>query len=458
MLRNNHVRVASTLVDLASILAALICAGMWPVRESTQFGSAVLLAAAHVSLFGLVWLLIANRLGTYNIPAGRNLRGCLLRTAEAWAATWGVAGLLANSILAPDRLDIWLVLLVGAALLGTSRLVLRMTPMGQAGGQRTLVVGACPSARQLSSGHEGQAALNFIGYIPFAGENAAEMAHLPKLGSVEELGAAVRDHRVEMALVSPSDTAITGDVHRVFKTCDELGLSVQYFPSFLDVEHLSVGIAWNESRIGLSMQALPNHSLAQLTKRTLDVVGAAVGVITLLPVLISCAVAIKLTGRGPVFFRQVRVGQMGETFQCLKFRTMRVGAHAQQELLRCASTQDGPAFKIPRDPRITKVGHLLRKFSLDELPQLLNVLLGDMSLVGPRPPIPTEVDNYTWWQRRRISVKPGLTCVWQVYGRNQVSFKRWVEMDLFYIDNWSLWLDLKLIAHTFRAVLRGTGM
>ena len=103
-------------------------------------------------------------------------------------------------------------------------------------------------------------------------------------------------------------------------------------------------------------------------------------------------------------------------------------------------------------------GRLLRKFSLDELPQLFNVLVGDMSLVGPRPPIPSEVEKYSWWQRRRISVKPGLTCVWQVWGRNRVSFKRWVEMDLYYIDNWSLWLDIKLIAHTFRTVLAGTGM
>jgi lipopolysaccharide/colanic/teichoic acid biosynthesis glycosyltransferase len=137
---------------------------------------------------------------------------------------------------------------------------------------------------------------------------------------------------------------------------------------------------------------------------------------------------------------------------------MRLGAHAQQELLRGMSTQDGPAFKLPKDPRMTRIGRLLRKFSLDELPQLINVLAGDMSLVGPRPPIPSEVENYSGWQRRRISVKPGLTCVWQVYGRNRVSFKRWVEMDLFYIDNWSLWFDIKLILHTFRAVVGGTGM
>lgn len=137
---------------------------------------------------------------------------------------------------------------------------------------------------------------------------------------------------------------------------------------------------------------------------------------------------------------------------------MRVGAHLGQEQLRAASIQDGPAFKIPNDLRVTPLGRFLRKFSLDELPQLLNVLVGDMSLVGPRPPLPSEVANYTAEQRRRISVKPGLTCVWQVHGRNRVSFQRWGEMDLFYIDNWSMWFDLKLIARTFWVVCRGTGM
>jgi len=195
-----------------------------------------------------------------------------------------------------------------------------------------------------------------------------------------------------------------------------------------------------------------------MTKRCVDLVGASFGVLALLPVLVGCALAVKVSSRGSVFFRQTRVGKNGRNFGCFKFRTMRVGAHAQQELLRGGSTQDGPAFKVPNDPRVTRVGRWLRKYSLDELPQLLNVLAGDMSLVGPRPPLPSEVEQYCGWQRRRISVKPGLTCVWQVYGRNRVSFRRWVEMDLYYIDNWSLWLDAKLVVHTVAVVLRGTGM
>ena len=201
-----------------------------------------------------------------------------------------------------------------------------------------------------------------------------------------------------------------------------------------------------------------NRPLGRLSKRTVDLIGATVGILALLPVLVACALAVKLTSRGPVFFRQKRIGKDGLPFTCLKFRSMRSGAQDQLELLRPASIQDGPAFKMPNDPRITWVGKYLRKYSLDELPQILNVLWGDMSLVGPRPPVPSEVLEYDPWQRRRISIKPGLTCIWQVWGRNQVSFNRWVEMDLDYIDNWSLWLDFKLIARTIPAMLKGTGM
>ncbi len=240
--------------------------------------------------------------------------------------------------------------------------------------------------------------------------------------------------------------------------CDKIGVGAQFFAPFLDLENLSASLTWIDGRLGLSLQSLPNRSLPLLGKRLLDVAGATLGLMVLLPAFVACAIAVKFTSKGPVFFAQDRVGKNGVVFRCLKFRTMKVGAQQQQDQLQKNSIQDGPAFKIPNDPRLTPVGPFLRRYSLDELPQLLNVLLGDMSLVGPRPPIPREVEKYTWWQRRRVSVKPGLTCVWQVWGRNRVSFKRWVEMDLYYIDNWSLWLDLKLIVHTVRAVIRGTGM
>jgi len=458
MRRSHSVRLLSDVLDLACIVAALLIGGI-----ATRQGEPGIAQATNVALdigvFGAVWLFVARRLGLHSLPVRLSRMLALRRIAEAWATTWGVGGLVVVSMFDHPDLAIWTVLGLGLVLLAAQRLLLASTPLGLGVDRpRTLVVGACPSARSLCSGSEAQAAMDFVGYVPFDGEDASEMPHLPLLGKTAQLGELVREHNIELAFVSPSDTAMTGEVHRVFRACDELGLGIQYFPSFLDLEHLRVGLAWNSSRAGLSLNTPSNQTLPQLVKRSLDLAGSTVGLVALLPVFLACAAAVKLNSKGPVFYRQTRVGKNGQTFNCLKFRTMRVGAHAQQEQLRAASTQDGPAFKIPDDPRITKVGRVLRKFSLDELPQLLNVWLGDMSLVGPRPPIPTEVEKYTWWQRRRISVKPGLTCVWQVWGRNRVSFKRWVEMDLYYIDNWSLWMDLKLIAHTFRVVLRGTGM
>lgn len=204
--------------------------------------------------------------------------------------------------------------------------------------------------------------------------------------------------------------------------------------------------------------AVANQLSRRIAKRAIDIVGASIGLLLLLPLLTACAIAVKLTSRGSVFFRQTRIGKGGIEFSLIKFRTMRNNAHHEVHLLKHLNEQDGPAFKIANDPRITPTGRMLRKFSLDELPQLLNVLCGQMSLVGPRPPVPSEVLEYADWQMRRITVKPGLTCIWQVWGRNRVSFHRWMEMDLAYIDNWSIWLDIKLILHTLPAMLRGTGM
>lgn len=210
-------------------------------------------------------------------------------------------------------------------------------------------------------------------------------------------------------------------------------------------------------QIRQSVSAGARRCRTSRAKRAVDLVGAALSLLGTLPVILLCALAVRLTSRGPILYRQRRVGQSGCIFTCWKFRTMYVGAERLQEGLRQFSVQDGPAFKILADPRVTPVGRVLRKFSLDELPQLANVLAGNMSLVGPRPPLPSEVVRYEAWQLRRLAVRPGLTCIWQVWGRNRVGWQRWVEMDLQYIDNWSLWLDFKLLVHTVPAVWRGSG-
>jgi lipopolysaccharide/colanic/teichoic acid biosynthesis glycosyltransferase len=193
-------------------------------------------------------------------------------------------------------------------------------------------------------------------------------------------------------------------------------------------------------------------------KRTVDIVLSAAALIALLPLFAILAALIKLTSAGPVFFEQPRVGCQGRIFKMLKFRSMVVNAEELKPRLAAQNESSGPVFKMRSDPRVTSIGRFIRKYSLDELPQLINVLAGDMSLVGPRPPVPSEVLRYEPWQYRRLSVRPGLTCLWQVSpDRYRISFDDWMRLDLSYIDRWTLRLDLELILLTFGVVLRGTG-
>jgi lipopolysaccharide/colanic/teichoic acid biosynthesis glycosyltransferase len=192
-------------------------------------------------------------------------------------------------------------------------------------------------------------------------------------------------------------------------------------------------------------------------KRILDVSVAAVLFLLSLPLLLVTAIAIKLDSRGPILFRSIRCGRGGKPFVFYKLRSMGNGAHSMKPSLLHLNEVDGPVFKLSNDPRITRVGRWLRRTSIDELPQLWNVLRGDMSLVGPRPPIPEEVEQYTPTQRRRLSVKPGLTCLWQVQGRSDLSFDKWVELDLQYIFERSFATDVKILARTIPAVLSCKG-
>ena len=192
-------------------------------------------------------------------------------------------------------------------------------------------------------------------------------------------------------------------------------------------------------------------------KRAMDIAFSLLVLAITSPIYLITALAIKINSKGPVFFSQIRCGVNGRKFTLYKFRSMVVGAEMKKKLLDKMNEMDGPVFKIKHDPRITRVGRIIRKLSIDELPQLINVLKGDMSIVGPRPPLPVEVELYELWQRRRLSFKPGITCKWQVSGRNNVNFERWMEMDLEYIDNWSLWLDFKILVKTFFVVLTGYG-
>ena len=207
----------------------------------------------------------------------------------------------------------------------------------------------------------------------------------------------------------------------------------------------------------LSFAPVHHNPIKLVIKRGIDIVGAAVGLTISAPFLAAAAVAIRFDSPGPIFFRQVRCGLNGRQFVMYKLRTMYVDAEDRKHDLKADNEMDGPVFKMKNDPRITPVGAWLRRFSIDELPQIWNVLRGQMSLVGPRPPVPMEVVEYQTSERRRLSMRPGLTCIWQVSGRNEIGFEDWVRLDLEYIDTWSLRNDLKILLRTLPAVAGGSG-
>jgi exopolysaccharide biosynthesis polyprenyl glycosylphosphotransferase len=201
----------------------------------------------------------------------------------------------------------------------------------------------------------------------------------------------------------------------------------------------------------------PDNYTGLKMKSGFDFFFSLIVVLLVSPIFVLIAIAIKLDDGGPVFFKQERVGLNGRRFYCYKFRTMVADAEELKASLMGQNEQEGPVFKITMDPRVTRVGRFLRKTSLDELPQFINVIRGEMSVVGPRPPIPSEVEKYKRWQIRRLSMKPGITCIWQVSGRNDIPFEEWMRLDMQYIDNWSLAQDALLILKTVKVMLIGTG-
>ena len=239
--------------------------------------------------------------------------------------------------------------------------------------------------------------------------------------------------------------------------CEKVGVSTSIS---LDLYNLHIAKARQADFSGfplLEFQAFYAKEWQLFIKRVLDIVISLSAVIFFSPLIILAAFLIRITSKGPVFFKQERIGLNGRKFQLFKFRSMVSDAEALKETLTNRNEMDGPVFKIKRDPRVTPIGYIIRKTSIDEIPQFFNVLKGDMSIVGPRPPLISEVEHYEIWQRRRLSLKPGITCIWQVSGRNNIGFEEWMRMDLEYIDHWSLALDIKLMFRTAWVVITGYG-
>lgn len=323
-----------------------------------------------------------------------------------------------------------------------------------------LLVGTGRRAREIAKVLEDHKEWGFK-LIGLVGDNSdgepVKAGGYPVIGHIHQIPEILQHQVVDEVIFAVSRKKLE-ELETIFLLCEELGVrarvAVNFFPHMIAKIHLDdlYGVPL------LTFTTTPYNEFLLAFKRAFDLVVSGLLLVVLSPLFLFITITIKLTSKGPVFFKQTRVGLNGRRFTLYKFRSMVQDAEAQKQELLHLNEMDGPVFKIKGDPRLTPIGRFLRKTSLDELPQLINVLNGDMSIVGPRPPLPEEVAQYKRWQRRRLSMKPGLTCLWQIHGRSQiVDFNQWMELDLQYIDNWSLQLDFEIFLKTIPVVLLGKG-
>jgi exopolysaccharide biosynthesis polyprenyl glycosylphosphotransferase len=327
------------------------------------------------------------------------------------------------------------------------------------GAARVIIVGAGEVGRTVmrtivARSELGYQVVGFVDDDPEKGQT--DIGRFKALGSTDNLARLIAEEAVDEVIIT-----LPWMYHRkimgIVRECERRHVSARIVPdlfqmslSQVDVDHLGGVPLIGVREVGFGRGTL-------LIKRAVDIVGAAVGLTLGAPILGLIALAIRLDSPGPTVFRQTRVGAGGKLFEIYKFRSMREGAEAELEQLLELNEADGPIFKIRDDPRLTRVGRFLRRTSLDELPQLWNVLRGEMSLVGPRPPIPSEVEGYQEWHKKRLDGRPGMTGLWQISGRSLLSFDEQVLLDIYYIENWSLWLDFKILLRTVPQVLFGNG-
>ncbi len=340
-----------------------------------------------------------------------------------------------------------------------SRWILRSRNFNEHNQVKILIVGENGRAQAVAERLESFRIWGYhvVGYL----NSSPEQPDLPgvrKLGRLQDLPSLLSGDTVFDEVIFVGSTA--EEVERfeeLMRFCEDVGVRTRLAVDFFPASASRVSLEFLENLPLLTFSTAPDQDMALIAKRALDFTCAVVALVVLAPILLLIGLAIRLTSPGPALYRQVRCGLYGRRFQLIKFRTMIDGAEDKLWEIKHLNEMDGPVFKMRNDPRVTPLGKFLRKSSLDELPQLWNVIKGEMSIVGPRAPVPEEVRYYKVKQRRRLSVKPGMTCLWQVSGRNDIDFHRWMEMDLQYIDRWSLWLDVRIMLRTIPAVFTGRG-
>ena len=464
------------LMDAITVLAAAMVAAsveayvklfpgvkeFWQLGMSEHRSTGLLIALVAEFIFALIYT--SDRLHLYS-PA--RLGGFLNEQRRTFQACFTSGLLLTGAIylLHASAIPRGLVLITLALVLvslSVRRLLYRVFLYRAfergVGTRNVLIIGTGPEAHALRHHVDNIRHLgySFKGFIELPGTTSRYVEESGDVvGDLDTMFQHARKHFVdEIFFTTPHERGL---VQEVLQKARHYGVNLRVVPDMYD------GLAWNSpiEYIG-QFPTIPLHcgdvpELALVLKRVVDVVFSALTLIVLSPVLLAVAIAIKLDSHGPVFYASERIGKRGRVFRCMKFRTMVRDAEKRQAEIMHMNERQGVLFKISNDPRITPLGRFLRKYSLDELPQFFNVLKGDMSIVGPRPPLASEVREYKLSHLRRLDVMPGITGLWQVQGRQDPSFDSYISLDVTYIENWSVWLDLKIILRTVAVVFAGTG-
>jgi exopolysaccharide biosynthesis polyprenyl glycosylphosphotransferase len=456
-------------VLIAAAIAVRVRLGNFITDDSVFETQSMLNTSPWVSLFYLCWfilalILVSKRLHLYAPIQLRNTLHDQRLTLQACCT----AGLLLSGALylargqVVSRAVVLLTVLFAAVLVSARRLAWRAIVYRRYDRgietRNILVVGTGRVGQALRHHIESIRHLGFTfkGFVQIPGYDSDGIADCADvLGTIDEVLELARKHFVdEIFLAAPCERVL---VKRLVLQAREAGVDIRVVPDLYD------GLAWNSpiEYIG-QFPTIPLHRgqvpvLGMVLKRILDIAATSVALVMLSPVLLAIAIAVSVDSPGPIFYLSERIGKKGRVFPCIKFRTMVSDAERRRADILHMNERDSVLFKVTNDPRITRTGRFLRKYSLDELPQLVNVLRGDMSLVGPRPPIASEVKRYELNHLRRLDVVPGVTGLWQVQARQDPSFDSYISLDTAYIENWSLWLDIKILVRTVGVVVSGTG-
>jgi exopolysaccharide biosynthesis polyprenyl glycosylphosphotransferase len=368
------------------------------------------------------------------------------------------------SVIHPTFLLVFWLVSTGTAVLSRETLRLLLKQIRQHGRnlRHVLIVGTNPRAIELAVDLESNSTLGYrvLGFVDreWAGMETFRKAGYRCICDFRDFPSVIRNSVVDEVMISLPISSLYREISRIVALCEEQGITTHMLFSPFDLKQPRARGATSDYDSLITLRRGTMQGWALLVKRVLDTLISLLCLILFAPILLLAAAVVKLSSPGPIFFVQKRVGLNKRLISVYKFRTMVLNAEQKQADLEHLNEVAGPVFKIKNDPRVTRIGKILRKTSIDELPQLFNVLKGDMSLVGPRPlPVRDYRGFNRDWQRRRFSIRPGITCLWQINGRSSVSFERWMEMDLEYIDQWSVWLDLQILLRTIPAVLKGSG-